>query len=115
VKVKKAHILNEITRTATANGGVPLGGERFEAETGITRADWFGIHWAKWGDAVREAGFTPNEFNRAFEAESLLGKYAQYVRELGRLPTAGELRLKRCQGSSYFPPAKIILIPPFAG
>lgn len=93
--MKKAQILNEITRTATANGGVPLGAARFEAETGIKRTDWFGIHWAKWGDAVREAGFISNEFNIAFEAELLLGKYAQYTRELGRLPTAGELRLKR--------------------
>jgi hypothetical protein len=93
--MKKTHILNEITRTATANGGVPLGAARFEAETGIKRTDWFGIHWAKWGDAVREAGFIANEFNTAFEAELLLGKYAQCTRELGRLPTAGELRLKR--------------------
>jgi hypothetical protein len=93
--MKKAHILNEITRTATANGRVPLGEARFEAETGIKRTDWFGIHWAKWGDAIRDAGFTPNEFNRAFDAELLLGKYAQYTRELGRLPTAGNLRLKR--------------------
>lgn len=93
--MKKAHILNEITRTATANGGAPLGEARFEAETGIKRTDWYGIHWAKWGDAVREAGFTPNELNRAFETEMLLGKYAHYARELGRLPTAGELRLKR--------------------
>jgi hypothetical protein len=67
--VRKAHILNEITRTAAANGGVPLGEARFEAETGIKRTDWFGIHWAKWGDAVREAGFIANVFNTAFEAE----------------------------------------------
>lgn len=93
--MKKAHILNEITRTATANGGVPLGEARFEGETGIKRTDWYGIHWAKWGDAVREAGFTPNELNSAFEADLLLGKYAQCARDLGRLPTAGELRLKR--------------------
>ncbi len=93
--MKKAHILSEITRTATANGGVPLGEARFEGETGINRKDWYGIHWAKWGDAVREAGLTPNELNTAFEADLLLGKYAQYARDLGRLPTAGELRLKR--------------------
>jgi hypothetical protein len=93
--VKKAHILKEITRTAIDNGGVPLGEARFDSKTGIKRTDWFGIHWAKWSDAVREAGFTPNELNRAFEAELLLEKYAQYTRELGRLPTAGELRLKR--------------------
>jgi hypothetical protein len=93
--VKKAHILNEIIRTAAANGGDPLGEARFEAETGIKHADWFGIYWARWGDAVREAGFAPNQLNSRFEDESLLGKYADYARELGRLPTAGELRLKR--------------------
>lgn len=93
--MKKAHILSEIIRTVTANGGVPLGEARFEAETGIRRTDWFGIHWAKWGDAIREAGFTPNEFNSAFEDELLLDKYAKYALERGRLPTAGELRLKR--------------------
>lgn len=99
--MEKAHILKEITRTATANGGVPLGEPRFEGETGIKRMDWYGIHWAKWGDAVREAGFIPNELNIAFEADLLLEKHAQYARELGRLPTAGELRLKRRNDSEF--------------
>ena len=93
--MKKSHILSEIARTAAANGGVPLGARRFESETGIRRLDWFGKHWAKWGDALQEAGFAPNEFQSAFDDELLLGKYAEYARELGRLPTAGELRLKR--------------------
>jgi len=93
--VKKAHILSEIARTAAANGGVPLGEARFESETGIRRADWFGKLWAKWGDAVQEAGYTPNELNPAFDDELLLAKYSEYARELGRIPTAGELRLKR--------------------
>ncbi|MCX5816850.1 MAG: GIY-YIG nuclease family protein [Proteobacteria bacterium] len=93
--MKKLHILNEITRTAAANGGAPLGEARFEAETGIKRTDWFGVHWAKWGDAVREAGFIANEFNTAFDIKLLLEKYAEYTRELGQLPTEGELRLKR--------------------
>lgn len=91
--MRKAHILSEIARTASANGGVPLGEARFESETGIRRADWFGKHWAKWGDAVQEAGFIPNELNPGDEL--LLGKYSEYARELERLPTAGELRLKR--------------------
>jgi hypothetical protein len=93
--VKKDHILNEIARTASANGGVPLGEARFESETGIRRPDWYGKHWAKWRDAVQEAGFTPNELNTAFGDELLLGKYSECARELGRLPTNGELRLKR--------------------
>ncbi len=103
----KTHILNEITRAAKANGGVPLGKARFEAETGIKPSDWFGIYWATWGDAVREAGFTPNELNGAFDDEFLLGKYAEFVGELGRLPTEGDLRLKR-RRDPEFPNSKTV-------
>ena len=38
--MKKAHILDEIRRTAETNRGVPLGSARFEAETGIKQTDW---------------------------------------------------------------------------
>lgn len=91
----KAHILNEIRRAATANGGVPLGEARFEAETGIKRSDWFGLYWARWGDALREAGFPPNQLKTAFADETLLDSYARYTKELHRLPTSGDLRIKR--------------------
>jgi hypothetical protein len=100
--VKKAHILDEIRRMAAANGGVALGEARFEAETGIKRRDWYGIHWARWGDAIQEAGLTPNRLNTAFEEDKLLGSYARYAQELGHLPTAGELRLKR-RADAEFP------------
>jgi hypothetical protein len=95
VAVKKAHILDEIKRTAAANRGVALGEARFEAETGIKRRDWYGIHWARWGDAIQEAGLAPNHLNTPFEEAKLFGSYARYAQELGHLPTAGELRLKR--------------------
>ncbi len=42
VMVTKAHVLSEIVRTAKANGGMPLGRDRFFAETGIKEADWLG-------------------------------------------------------------------------
>ena len=53
--VTKAHILAEITRTAKANKGVPLGVRRFYAETGVKVTDWLGKYWSKWGDAISEA------------------------------------------------------------
>jgi hypothetical protein len=93
----KDYILEEIRRTAEANAGVPLGHRRFESETGIKYYDWFGVHWARWSDAIRDAGFAPNQFQNAYERTELLGKYAALTRELGRLPVKGDLRLKsRC-------------------
>jgi hypothetical protein len=58
--VNKQHILDEIKRTAAANGKLPLGKAKFLRETGIKESDWGGIYWARWGDALREAGFEPN-------------------------------------------------------
>ena len=100
--VKKAHILDEIKRTTAANGGVALGEARFGAETGIKRRDWFGIHWARWGEAIQEAGLAPNQLNTAFDETKLLSSYARYTQELGHLPAAGELRLKR-RAEANFP------------
>ena len=56
----KLYILQEIKRTTQANGGKPLRKIKFELETGIKRFDWFGIYWARWSDALREAGCTQN-------------------------------------------------------
>ncbi|HMC64957.1 MAG TPA: GIY-YIG nuclease family protein [Gemmataceae bacterium] len=90
----KAYILREIRRTAEANGGEPLGWRRFLTETGIRQSDWFGIHWARWSDALREAGFEPNELTEGYEAAELLEKIARLALELGRLPTNADLRLQ---------------------
>ena len=91
--MKKADILQEIKRTTDANGGIPLGSQKFKSETGITKADWQ-KHWARWGEAVLEAGFAPNQLVRAYDRNALLDKYVQLARELGRLPTSADLRLK---------------------
>jgi hypothetical protein len=105
-EMEKAHILREIVRTAAANGGIALGEARMKAETGISRADWFGIHWSKWSDAVREAGFTPNKLRGSFEDDFLFLRYADLARNLGRLPSNGDLRLKR-RKDSEFPSSKV--------
>ena len=53
----KLYILQEIKRTTKANGGTPLRKLQFESETGIKRYHWFGVYWARWSDAIREAGY----------------------------------------------------------
>ena len=97
----KNHIVHEIKRTAEENGGVPLGHARFERETGIKFSDWYGKYWARWGDAVAEAGYPPNKFNQAYEDEFVILKLINLIQELGKYPTAGELRLKVRQDKTY--------------
>jgi hypothetical protein len=92
--MNKTHILQEIKRTAEANDGKPLGQGRFENETGIKKTDWYGKFWARWNDALREAGLSANQLQAAYGKNELLDKYAQYVLELGRLHSSGDLRLK---------------------
>jgi hypothetical protein len=97
----KAHILQEITRTAQANGGVALGFRKFESETGIKRSDWLGVFWARWNDALREAGLAPNQLKSATPLPKLLEKYAKFALELGRLPAAADHRFKEHRDSEF--------------
>src|SRR3989338_7346 len=92
--MNKQHILEEIKRTAKENEGIPLGTQRFFSATGVKRSDWYGKHWVRWGDAVREAGFTPNQFTKAYDKELLVKKLVALTRELGRFPIAGDLLMK---------------------
>ncbi len=90
----KEYILSEIKRTTNENGGVPLGSQRFSHITGIKKSDWWVKHWVRWGDALKEAGFVPNEFQQAYNDEYLLEKLCSWIRELGHFPIIGEIRMK---------------------
>lgn len=97
----KEHILGEIRRTAEANGGTPLGRSRFAAETGIHEHDWSGRFWARWSDALAEAGLPPNEFQQRLDEDEVLAKLVGEIRRLGRMPTVPELSLRRRQDSTF--------------
>ena len=87
----KQHILEEIRRTAKENGDIPLGRQRFFTETGIKDSDWHGRYWARWGDAVREAGLEPNQKKVAYADDLLIEKLILLARELGHFPVSGDL------------------------
>jgi hypothetical protein len=91
----RALIVSEIKRIAAANDGRPPGSKLFETETGIGQSKWRGTFWARWGDALAEAGFSANTWQTKLESESLLDRLAQIVRGLGKLPTYSELMLMR--------------------
>lgn len=91
----KELILSEIRRIALESGGVPPGRERFQRETGISSGAIYGKYWARWGDALREAGFEPNKMQASLTDDDALAGIVTMVRGLGRLPTRAELKLRR--------------------
>ncbi len=99
--MNKQNILQEIKRTAEANGGNPLGRLRFFRETGIKESDWKGKYWARWNDAVSEAGLEPNQKTSAYEGELLMEKFISLMRELSRFPVVAEIRMKVRKDPSF--------------
>jgi Meiotically Up-regulated Gene 113 (MUG113) protein len=94
-EMDKARILAEIKRTAQSNGGTPLGVRAFHAETGLKESDWKPF-WPRFSDAVREAGYAPNEFKKeGYEKAELLDHYAKLALKIGRLPTRNDLAFHR--------------------
>ena len=96
---KRQQILSEIRRTAEANAGVPLGRDRFEKETGIGARDWEGRYWARWSDAVAEAGFNPNKMNTAYSDGVVFERYVAFIRKLGRMPVNNEMKIAARNGT----------------
>lgn len=90
----KKIVLNEIRRIAAANGGRAPGSQLFATETGTSKGDWYPHIWIRWSDAVKEAGLEPNKFNERHVDNDLLEKYALYVKEIGRIPVSGDIRVK---------------------
>jgi hypothetical protein len=88
-------IIAAIQQATAHDGGKPVGARRLETLTGISRGSWYGVYWTKWSDALREAGLEPNEISRAVDKEAVLRQTAEMVRQFGRLPTEGDVRIAR--------------------
>lgn len=88
----KERILTEIQRLSQGSGGAP-GIRAFEIDTGIHRREWMGKIWARWSDALREAGLKPNELNERYDSATVLAFVANCAEALGRWPSNNDLRL----------------------
>jgi Meiotically up-regulated gene 113 len=103
----REEILKKIQELAKANGGQPPGRMVFERETGIRSSAWFGVYWARWGDALIEAGFSPNAIQKALPEDFLLEKIAAACRHFGHIPTYAEMRIYAA-GDETFPSHNVI-------
>ena len=97
----KGYIISEIKRTATENNGIAFGCDRFASKTGIKNSDWEGRYWVRWSDALEEAGFAPNKFQRAHPNDLLLDKLSLFIREIGHFPIRAELKMKRHKDPTF--------------
>ena len=66
-------ILKKIVELTDAANGVPPGKITFARKTGLSEGFWSGRYWARWSDAVKEAGFEPNILNPALSSELFFG------------------------------------------
>lgn len=94
-------IISEIKRLAQTNGGQSPGMATFKRETGIREAQWRGVYWARWSDALAEAGLAPNEYQAKFEPAYVFAKFIEAARHYGRLPTYAELRMYRMSHADF--------------
>ncbi|HMR09701.1 MAG TPA: GIY-YIG nuclease family protein [Polyangiaceae bacterium] len=89
----RERILSEIKRLAAANGGRAPGLRTFENDTGIATSQWRGKLWARWGDAVADAGLVPNTSAEKLDPDAVLDCYEEACRRYLRPPTYAEWRI----------------------
>jgi|SRR5581483_1671034 len=97
----KNHILGEIKRLAERNGGTPPGRARIERDAGISMSDWYPHFWVRWGDALVEAGFAPNQLQPPICETLVIQKFIELTRELQKVPVEGEIRRKARSDKSF--------------
>lgn len=94
-------ILSEIRRLARDAGGKPPGKMVFTRLTGIQESAWSGRHWARWSDALAEAGLQANALQQRFSTADVLSLVIEGCRHYGRIPTVAEMKLYRRDNPSF--------------
>jgi hypothetical protein len=90
----REEIIREIRRLAADAGQAP-GQKAFARDTGIQDHQWRGKFWARWGDALVEAGFQPNEWTGRLDSQDVLVSVIAICRHYGRVPTRDEISMYR--------------------
>lgn len=96
----RKHIISEIQRLAALDEGQAPGQMAFVGATGIGEAKWRGKYWARWGEALIEAGFQPNLWNKKSDSEAVLVGVIKACRHYGKLPVKAEFSLLRASDQS---------------
>jgi hypothetical protein len=103
----REQIVAEIRRLAEENGGKAPGVIAFERLTGIREASWRGIYWARWSDALTDAGCAPNAWQGKHDTEIVFQKFIEACRHYSRVPTVSEFQMY-ARGRKDFPHSKAL-------
>jgi hypothetical protein len=91
--MSREEVLSEIRTFVAKNGKIP--GERtFATATRIKESAWKGKYWARWTEAVREAGYDPNTLNLKIPDERILERLGGFIAELGHFPVRDEINVQ---------------------
>jgi hypothetical protein len=105
--VMRDFIISEIKRLAAQAGGQAPGNQAFVSATGIIESKWRGKYWARWGDALIEAGFEPNIWTGKSDAEKVILGIVAAARHYGHFPTNDEISMLRASDISIPAPKTI--------
>jgi hypothetical protein len=100
--ISREEILAEIRKFVGANGGEVPGERTFASATRIKESAWKGKYWARWTDAVREAGYDPNAMTQRIPDEDILEQLAGFITKLGYFPVRDEINV-HARTTSGFP------------
>lgn len=99
--MEKGRVVSEIQRIATEIGRAP-GISIFEQYSGIPRRDVIGKLWARWSEALAEAGFEAHSFEtERYDEAQLLDAIAKACISLNRWPSPNDLRLHARQNPGF--------------
>ncbi|MCH2226446.1 MAG: GIY-YIG nuclease family protein [Candidatus Caenarcaniphilales bacterium] len=100
VELSKEFIISELKRLAEANGGKAPGFSFFYKETGISHHQ-LNSYWINYSDLVKESGYEPNEFTKAYTNEFIIEKFIGLIGEFKQFPTQRILRFKAKNDYSF--------------
>ncbi len=96
----KDYIIKELQNLSKKSGGTPSE-KIFYENTEVERYHRM-RYWPNYGELVREAGLTPNKFDKTkFTSEQLIKIFIKAIREQGKWPTRGILDVKHHRDSNF--------------
>ena len=97
----KDQILSKLKALAKDHDG-QISLRTFLRETGLSEHHLIGKYWARWNEAIIEAGLSPKDFAQPKMDETyILRELAILIESLKKWPTEDEMRLERRRNSAF--------------